>query len=125
MSVPFHVDPYVTAWSRAFALTVAVELPIAAFLLRRAEPRVRRRLALIAFANLASHPAVWFVFPELGLPFVVAMVLAELWAFGSEALFYGAAFERAGWLRAIATSALANAMSLGVGLLLRRVTGWV
>jgi hypothetical protein len=45
--------------------------------------------------------------------------LAELWAFGSEVLLYRLVFRELPWRRAIAVSALANALSLGLGLVLR------
>lgn len=117
--------PYVLAWLRAFALTVAIEVPIAAFLVRREEPRLPRRLVLLFFANLASHPAVWFVFPALGLDYELTVLIAEAWAFGSEALFYRFAFTDVDWRRAVGVSALANGASFGTGLVLRALTGWV
>jgi hypothetical protein len=72
-------------WFHAFLLTLGVELCIAPWLLPRSEPRWRRLSAVIV-ANVASHPAVWFVFPRLGLGYVRFVTLAEIWAFGSEAL---------------------------------------
>ena len=70
-------------WFRAFVLTLAVELPIAGVLLRRYEPSRTRLLLLILFANLASHPAVWFIFTQwflVGTPEYV--IAAEGWAVG-------------------------------------------
>lgn len=47
------------AWLAYFALTVAVEVPIAVALAPRS---MRRRMALDAFlVNLASHPAAWLL----------------------------------------------------------------
>lgn len=109
----------VDAWLRAFALTLAVEVPIVALLLRRWEPSWLRLLALVFFANLASHPAVWFVFTQLlliGTPAYLAV--AEGWAVGCEALFYWAAFRGLPVRRAIVVSLAANAMSFAVGLLI-------
>jgi len=59
--------PLLTLWFRAFLVTILVETPIVVALFREAEPRLGRRLAFALFANLATHPAVWFVFPALGL----------------------------------------------------------
>jgi hypothetical protein len=115
----------VTAWLKAFLLTVVVETPIVASLFRPVEPRLPRRVALILFANLASHPAVWFIYPALGLPYFPALVLAEAWAVLVEALFYRLVFEKSDALEALGISALANGASLGIGLLVRAATGWV
>ena len=113
----------VDAWFRAFLLTLAVEVPIAALLLRRFEPSWPRLLVLVIFANLASHPAVWFVFTQLlliGTP--EYLVVAEGWAVTCEALFYWAAFRGLPVRRAIVTSLAANAASFLVGQLL--AGGW-
>ncbi|MCC6663899.1 MAG: hypothetical protein IT375_09150 [Polyangiaceae bacterium] len=109
---------YVGWWARAFLVTVGSELCVAPWVLDRAEPRGRRLAAVLA-ANVLSHPAVWFVFPELGLSYTRMLVAAELWAVGSEVLLYRLVFPKLGWPRALAASALANAFSVGAGLLLR------
>jgi hypothetical protein len=106
----------VDAWFRAFLLTVLVEVPIVALLLRRWEPSWPRLLALIFFANLASHPAVWFVFGQLFLIGTAEYeVVAEGWAIACETVFYAAAFRGLPLRRAIATSLVANAASFVVG----------
>lgn len=116
----------VDAWFRAFLLTLVVEVPIVALLLRRWEPSRPRLLALVFFANLASHPAVWFVFTQLlviGTPGYLAV--AEAWAIGCEALFYWAAFRGLPVRRATVVSLAANAASFAVGLLVTGVwPGW-
>jgi hypothetical protein len=116
----------VDLWFRAFLLTLAIEAPIVALLLRRREPSWPRLLALIFFANLASHPAVWFVFTQLlviGTPGYLAV--AEAWAIGCEALFYWAAFRGLPVRRAIVVSLAANAASFAAGLLVTAVwPGW-
>jgi hypothetical protein len=109
----------VELWFRAFALTVAVELPIVAYALRAHEPSRVRLVLLIVFANLASHPAVWFIFTQLFLVGTPEYVVAsEGWAVGIEALFYWAAFRGVSARRAIAVSLLANAASFVLGRLL-------
>jgi hypothetical protein len=115
---------YVEAWARAFALTAAVEVAVAAPLLRASEPSRWRLAGLVFFAQLASHPAVWFVFPELSDDYGRQVAMAEAWAVLSEAVFYVLAL-RASWRRALGVSLVANAASVAVGLLLRRLTGWV
>ncbi len=117
--------PFVLLWFKAFLLTGLVEVPLAATLLRPAEPRLGRRIALVLFANVASHPAVWFIFPALGLPYTPTLILAEAWAVLSEALFYRLVFEKADAVEVFGVSALANGASFGIGLLVRAATGWV
>ena len=56
-----------SGWFAAFVLTLAIEAPIAVVLLRQAEPDLRRLGVLIVFANLASHPVVWYVISQLVL----------------------------------------------------------
>ncbi|MFO0755615.1 MAG: hypothetical protein U0359_03955 [Byssovorax sp.] len=116
---------YLLAWLKAFLFTLAVELPIASALFRKAEPRLARRLALAFFANLGSHPAVWLIFPAIGLSYETTVTISEAWAFGIEAIFFAVVFEKSGPLHAAAVSALANGASYGLGLLVRHFTGWV
>lgn len=116
---------YLLAWLRAFLFTAAVELPIAAILFRKAEPRLARRLGLAFFANLASHPAVWLIFPGIGLSYSTTVALSEGWAFGIEAIFFALVFEKSDPFHAAGVSALANGASYGLGLLVRHFTGWV
>lgn len=111
MYLPVH------AWLLAFLITVAVEVPLVALLLRGRDPGRWRLLMLVLFANLATHPAVWFVFPQLlyvGTPeFLLA---SELWAVAAEALFYGVAIPGVSPSRAATTSIVANAASFIVGI---------
>lgn len=114
-------------WFRAFLWTLGIELAVAGFVLRgHASPF--RLLALITIANIATHPAVWLIFPELGAsqrwPGWMTLALSEAWAFGLEALVF-ALFLGDGKVRhALAASVAANAASLGLGYALRAV-GWV
>jgi len=110
--------PLFRAWLTAFALTVLSELAIAVPLLRAGGPRPRR-VAAVCLAQLATHPAVWFIWPLLELPRPVFLSLAEAWALVVEALIYRFSFERIAWSRCFAASALANAGSLFLGLWLR------
>ena len=113
----------VDLWFRAFALTVLVELPIVALLLRRAEPDRVRLVVLIVLANLATHPAVWFIWTQ---PFLVGtteyLVVAESWAVAVEAVFYWAAFRGLPVGRAILVAFVANAASFLLGQLV--ATAW-
>jgi hypothetical protein len=74
--------------------------------------------------QLATHPLVWFVFPYLpGITGWTAFVASELYATGLEAVLYAAAWPRLGAARALGVSAVANAASLAVGILVGRGLG--
>ena len=110
----------VSDWFAAFAVTVAIELPIIAVLLRRIESDLVRLGILVVFANLATHLAVWYVVTQLllvGSPGYT--VVAETWAISAEAVFYWAAIRGLSARRALAISIVANVSSF-VG---RRVVG--
>ena len=109
-------------WFVAFLLTLAVEVPVAVFLLRRAEPNLLRAAALVVFANLMTHPMVWFVWTQvflIGTPEYV--IAAETWAIAAEALFYAVVIRGLGPGRAIVIAVVANAASFAVG----RIVGQV
>jgi hypothetical protein len=102
----------VTGWFAAFVLTLAVEAPIVAFLLRRAEPSLVRLGVLIVFANLATHPVVWFAITQLFLVGTLGYTLvAETWAVAAEALFFWVAIRGLSVRRALAVAVAANATS--------------
>lgn len=106
----------VSAWFSAFVLTVAVEVPVVWYLVRRRQPDLLRLGLLIVFANLATHPAVWFVFTQLFLVGTIEYVVAaESWAVVAEAAFYWAAIRGLTVRRAIAVALLANLASFLAG----------
>jgi hypothetical protein len=113
----FPLD-WILAWLRAFALTVIVEVPIAMLLLRTAEPNIFRRGAIAFFAQLVTHPCVWFVFAWLPFSWPVDITIAEAWAWGVEIVFYAVVIKELSWKRAALTSIAANATSFGLGLIL-------
>lgn len=103
-------------WLQAFLLTLAVEVPIVLVLLRDVVPERARLAAIAVFANLATHPAVWFVFTQLflvGTPEYT--IAAEAWAIGVEAAFYVVVVRGLTLRRAIVVSVVANAASFVVG----------
>ncbi|HEY3356790.1 MAG TPA: hypothetical protein VGQ83_26300 [Polyangia bacterium] len=113
------------AWLPAFLLTCVLEVPIYALLRRRLGPPRRhpvRRAALLGLAvNAVTHPCVWFLFPRLGLPYWRGLALAEVWVVVVEGVLLAAALRVPRgrlWVPAGA-ALLANAVSLGVGLLAR------
>jgi hypothetical protein len=106
----------VSGWLVAFVVTLVVEIPIGIALLRRAEPDRARLGAIVAFANLATHPAVWFVFPQvLTVGTVEYIVAAEAWAIAVEAVFYAVAIRGLAVRSAVTVALVANAASFLVG----------
>jgi len=105
-------------WLLAFGLTHAVEVPIYLALLRL--PWGRRLGAAFGTTTL-THPCVWFVLPGLFVPWLGYwgyVVVAESFAVLVEALLccgLGTTLPRA-----FTASFVANAASLGAGLLLLR-----
>jgi hypothetical protein len=105
-----------TDWLVAFLLTLAVEVPVATWLLRRTEPNLLRGAALVVFANLASHPLVWYVWTQVFLIGTVEYVLAaETWAVAVEAIFYAVVVRGLGPRRALAVALVANVASFAFG----------
>lgn len=113
------MTPYAAAWVKAFALTVAVELGVAVPLLAPSHAGKMRRAGIVVLANLASHPLVWFGFPESGLFGTERLASAEFFAVAVEAALYLLVWPAVGPFCAFGTSALANGASLAAGLLAR------
>lgn len=107
-----------SAWLTLFAITVVIEVPIVVLLVGKAEASWTRRIIIALAGQLATHPLVFFVFPQLPLRGFPSLVCSELYALGFEALLYGAAFVRLRPLEAFAIAGLANGVSFGLGLLL-------
>lgn len=109
----------VSDWFPAFVITVVLEAPVVLYLLRRAEPDVLRLGLLVLFANLATHPVVWFVITQLLLVGTPGYVLvAETWAIAAEAVFFATAIRGLSVRRAIGAAVAANAMSFLAGRLI-------
>lgn len=107
---------WVANWLRAFGLTLIVELAIALPLLAPIEPRLSRRTAAVVFANLATHPLVWFLFPGLALDAGARLALSEVWAAFAELAIYRIVWPSLSIRRAVLVSLAANAASLVAGL---------
>ena len=106
-------------WAPAFALTVIAEAVVVVLALRRQVASLFRLALLCLFANLATHPIVWFVIPQLVLPGTTAYTaVAETWAVAAEALFYWAAVQGVRARRAFLVSLAANATSFVLGRLI-------
>lgn len=111
---------WIANWLRIFAFTLALELIVAVPLLARVEPRVSRRAAGVALANLATHPVVWFVIPGAALGPAARWLSSELWAFAIELLAYRLIWPALGLRRAALVSLAANACSALSGYALQR-----
>jgi hypothetical protein len=108
-----------SGWFTAFVLTLAIEVPVVVGLLRRAEPNPVRLAFLVVFANLSTHPLVWYVFTQLFLVGTLEYVLAaETWAVAAEAVFYAAAIRGLSARRVSAVAVTANAASFLMGRLI-------
>jgi hypothetical protein len=101
-------------------LTVVIEVPLVVLLTREIPRPAAHRALLAVFAQFVTHPLVWFVFPRIaGITGTTALTLSEIWAWLGESLFYAVALPPLRPLRAVGIAGVANALSLGVGLLLR------
>lgn len=97
----------------AFLLTESIEVPLYLYGMRGDSP-LHWRLAAAFGASAVTHPAVWFVFPALSLPYWAYFAIAETFAVVVEWLYLRAF----GVPNALLLSLLANATSAGVGLIL-------
>lgn len=103
------------AWLRAFLFTQLIEVPIY-------WRGLRCRLPVAFGASAITHPIVWFVIfsPRWQASYGVKLVVAELFAWLLEAAYFRVVFKRP---RALLWALIANAASLGLGLLSRRLFG--
>jgi hypothetical protein len=103
-------------WLPAFLLTLAVEAPIVALILRGHEPGLLRLGVLFLFANLATHLGVWYVLTQLfDIGTAEYLVAAEGWAIAGEAVLYLAAIGGLRVRRAVVATLVANLASFLVG----------
>ncbi len=107
---------YPLQWLRAFVITLVLEELVAVPLLKPSESSLGRRIGMVLIANIATHPLVWFFFPRLGWSWSAVIVVAEAWAVGFEAFVYALMTQGKPVSRALAASALANAVSYSLGL---------
>ena len=56
-----------TDWFVAFLLTLAVEVPVAVSCFAAMSRNGLRAAALVVFANLMTHPLVWYVWSQVFL----------------------------------------------------------
>jgi hypothetical protein len=101
--------PAPTVWLAAFALTLAVELPVLWLLVRR---RVGYLLGVGLLVNATTHPPALWLALALGWPFL--LVEAVVWAVESGLL---AALLDLPLRRAVVVAGTANLASALVGIL--------
>ncbi|HJW29168.1 MAG TPA: hypothetical protein VJ508_07930 [Saprospiraceae bacterium] len=117
--MPEHA--YLLAFVKGFVVTQAVEIPVVWHFLSRHFRRIDgsvsfiRIIAAAFFANMATLPYLWFVYPEF-LDFSGSVAIGEATALVAEALLYY--FLLGASLRAAFLASLtANGCSVIVGLL--------
>lgn len=110
-----------TAWLSAFLFTIAFEMPIFAWGMRRAFPDGRVQVAIAVGASLITHPILWIatrsaeidgahlLLYEAIVAIVEAIYLLSIWK------WRGAGKPSAS--RCLLVALLANALSFGLGLL--------
>ena len=105
-----------SAWFSAFVLTVLIEAPVVWLLVRRQELDLVRLGLLVVFANLATHPLVWFVFTQLFLVGTIEYVIAaEGWAIAAESVFWWVTIRGLPARPALAVGLATNVASFVVG----------
>jgi hypothetical protein len=109
---------YIQRYLFAFVLTLVVELVVAVPILAPGGSRWRRA-AVVVVAQMATHPSVWFFWPQFGWPRPVYLLVAESFALVTELLIYRLMFPKLPWSRALAASALANGASVLLGVWLQ------
>lgn len=117
------MNPPFQLWLLAFVLTCACELPVATVGLSRRMPWERALVGALG-AQLLTHPALWYLVPRFS-PWWAWMLLAEAGVTLVEATVFVAILRAAGddWrdalVRGPVVALTANALSLGVGLVLQ------
>lgn len=108
-----------SAWAIAFVLTVAIEVPVVLALTRDSKWDWRRRSGIVLLGQLLTHPLVWFVFPTIpGITGRTALTLSELYAWLGEGALYALVGVAPTSLSAMGVAAVANGLSLAVGLII-------
>lgn len=109
-------------WLPAFVLTVLVEGVVVVVGLRPTGVAIWRLALISLFANLATHPSVWFVFTQLFLVGTTEyLVVAEGFSVVVEALFFWVVLPGLTPRRAIVVAVAANAASFVTGRVVNEV----
>ena len=107
-------------WLRSLLLTLAVEVPVYV-LVARTWVAAWRAGGVGALASLATHPALWFLWPRVVHGSYTAYIVSgELLVACAEAALFFVLARPGRWSRAVAASFLANGASYLAGVLLTR-----
>lgn len=107
-----------SAWLAAYAFTQLVEVPI--YVAATRGRSLAQRLAIAFGASAVTHPFVWFVWPELVRPYLLFVVVAEVFAIAVETAWL-AAFDVK---KPLAWALGANLVSVGLALVSRSLLGF-
>ncbi len=103
------------AWLPSFGLTLAVELPAAALLMRRDHPW---KPALAAGLGTAlTHPLLWFAWPQVVSDYWLYIATGEAGVVLLETVVYRN-LVGVGWARAFGVAAIVNAASYRAGVMI-------
>jgi hypothetical protein len=111
----------VVDWPGAFALTLAIELPVYVWRLRRLDFSPGAAAASALGANAVSHPLFWFAFPRFS-PYALFFTVGEALCIAIEWVLLQAARRSTGARAApfplLVAALAANAASAAAGLLI-------
>ena len=117
-------------WACAFALTLAVEVPIFVLLARhtaakRKVPSCSRRRAAAAGAlgSCITHPLLWFVWPFVVTDYTAYIISGELLVTAVESFTFYLFARPISFKRAALVAVTANAASFGSGMLVYKILG--
>jgi hypothetical protein len=86
------VTPPLELWLQAYALTLAIEVPIAVGLLWRRVP-IREAAACALLATTLTHPALWYLAPRFE-PYATWVLVMEVLVFSVEAAVWTSWLQR-------------------------------
>jgi hypothetical protein len=99
----------------AYLLTLLIEaLVLLSLLWRRYPAWMITRNALVA--STLTLPFVWFLFPSLGFPYLLQVLISELFAVIAEAFLFLKLFKGLKPKDALLLSAAANMLSFSIGI---------
>jgi|SRR3989344_2097777 len=111
---------YEDLFLKALILTLLIEIPIVAIitkLLFKSKLKIWKIIFIGACASILTLPYVWFIFPKYILDYTAYLIVAELFAFLFETIFYWQTLELR-FDKALLISLLANLISFLIGLII-------
>jgi hypothetical protein len=101
----------------SYFLTILIEISVLILLLRN-DYNVGLIARNVVIASSLTLPFVWFLFPVLGLDWVLQSAAAEMFAFAVEAGLFRILFFGMSWKRAFVASFACNSVSFLFGFFL-------